>query len=325
MLNNKTILITGGTGSFGQKCTEIILQKYEPKKLIIFSRDEFKQSEMQKCFNDKEYPCMRYFIGDIRDEKRLHRAFSGVDYIIHAAALKQVPSAEYNPSEAIQTNVIGAMNIIDAAIDCKVKKVLSLSTDKAVNPTNLYGATKLCMEKLMISGNSYSTPGNTIFSAVRYGNVVGSRGSVIPLFNNLKTTKELPITHLDMTRFWITLEQSVNFILDKLEVMEGGEIFVPKIPVAKITDIAEAICPDCKFKVIGIRSGEKIHETLISSHESKNVKEYMNFFVILPEFKFWSVTNKWNEGKNQTNEFEYSSNKSFNKILTQNEILEMIT
>ncbi len=256
MLNDKTILITGGTGSFGKKCTEIILKVYKPKKLIIFSRDELKQFEMAQIFSDKQYPCMRYFIGDVRDKERLYRAFNGVDYVIHAAALKQVPSAEYNPFEAVKTNILGAENVINVAIDKGVKKVIALSTDKAANPINLYGATKLCSDKLFIAGNSYVGKDDTIFSVVRYGNVVGSRGSVIPFFLKQRETGVLPITDPRMTRFWITLEQGVNFVLNCLERMVGGELFVPKIPSMNIMDLVKAIAPECKTKIIGIRPGK---------------------------------------------------------------------
>ncbi len=309
IFDDKVILITGGTGSFGKKCTEIILKNYKPKKLIIFSRDELKQFEMSQKFSDREYPCMRYFIGDVRNKERLHRAFSGVDYVIHAAALKQVPAAEYNPSEAVLTNITGGQNIIDAAIDSGVKRVIALSTDKAVNPINLYGATKLCSEKLFIAGNSYSAPEKTKFGVVRYGNVVGSRGSVIPFFNEKSKTGSLPITDPRMTRFWITLEQSVNFVLDRLQDMHGGEVFIPKIPSMKIMDLAEAICPKCETEIVGIRPGEKIHETLISSDDARNVIELNDFFIIPPAFRFWGGNN-WGEGVPVAEDFEYTSDKN---------------
>ena len=248
MLDGKNILITGGTGSFGKKCTEIILKRYKPNKVIIFSRDELKQFEMAQVFSDTIYPCMRYFIGDVRDKERLYRAFHGVDYVIHAAALKQVPAAEYNPFEAVKTNILGAQNVINVAIDQKVKRVIALSTDKAANPINLYGATKLCSDKLFIAGNTYVGRDETSFGVVRYGNVFGSRGSVIPFFLKQKETGVLPITDPKMTRFWITLEQGVNFVLQCLDRMVGGELFVPKIPSMKIIDLARAICPDCEKK-----------------------------------------------------------------------------
>jgi len=320
MLNNKVILITGGTGSFGKKCTEIILNRYEPKKVIIFSRDELKQFEMKQIFDEKSYPCMRYFIGDIRNKERLYRAFFGVDYIIHAAALKQVPALEYNPFEGIETNIIGAQNIIDAAIDRKVKKVIFISTDKAVNPINLYGATKLCAEKLFVAGNSYAG-GTTKFSVVRYGNVVGSRGSVIPLFLKYKQTGKLPITDLRMTRFWITLEQGVNFTLSCLEKMHGGEIFVPKIPSMKIVDLAKAICPKCKLETNGIRPGEKINEVLISKDESRRAIDMGSFFVIKPNFPFWKIEN-W-KGNSLPEDYEYRSDTN-EKWLSVEELQNMI-
>jgi len=253
MFKDKVLLITGGTGSFGRKCTQIILNKYNPTKLIIFSRDELKQYEMAEQFPSSKYKCMRYFIGDIRDKERLYRAFHEVDYVIHAAALKQVPAAEYNPFEAIKTNIIGSQNVINVAIDQKVKRVIALSTDKAANPINLYGASKLCADKLFISANSYVKRNQTQFSVVRYGNVVGSRGSVIPFFHQKRGTGVLPITDPRMTRFWITLEQGVIFVLKCLKRMVGGEIFVPKIPSMNIMDLAKAIAPECKTETVGIR------------------------------------------------------------------------
>ena len=280
MLNDKTILITGGTGSFGKKCIEIILKDYKPRKLIIFSRDELKQFEMSQHWNPKKYPCIRYFLGDVRDKERLMRAFNGVDYVIHAAALKQVPAAEYNPVECIKTNINGAMNIIDAALFNKVKKVVALSTDKACNPVNLYGATKLCSDKLFVAATSYAGSDETVFAVVRYGNVVGSRGSVVPFFKERAQTGVLPITDERMTRFWITLDQSVHFVLKTLEVSKGAEIFVPKIPATKIVDLATAIAPECSHEIVGIRPGEKIHETLIGEDEGRNTIEYKECYVI---------------------------------------------
>ena len=255
MLDNKVILITGGTGSFGKKCTEIILKRYKPKRLIVFSRDELKQFEMSQVFPSSKYECMRYFIGDVRDKERLYRAFQGVDYVIHAAALKQVPAAEYNPFEAVKTNIIGAQNVINVAIDQGVRRVIALSTDKAANPINLYGATKLCADKLFIAGNAYVGRDHTIFSVVRYGNVVGSRGSVIPFFIKQSEYGWLTITDPRMTRFWITLEQGVEFVLWCLENMCGGELFVPKIPSMNIMDLAKAIAPECETRIGGIRPG----------------------------------------------------------------------
>ena len=284
MLNDKAILITGGTGSFGHKFTEILLKNYEPKKIIILSRDEFKQYQMAKKFSDRKYP-IRYFLGDVRDKDRLFRAFEGIDYVVHAAALKQVPALEYNPTEAVKTNVVGADNIVDAAIDARVKKVITLSTDKAVNPINLYGATKLVAEKIFIAANAYAG-GRVKFAVVRYGNVVGSRASVIPLFLKLKQqgAQEFPITDVRMTRFWITLEQGVNLVLKALKEAEGGEVFVPKIPSMKITDVASAIDPNLKFRITGIRPGEKIHETLISEDEARATRLFDKIYVILPQF-----------------------------------------
>ncbi len=287
MFNDKTILITGGTGSFGKKCTEIILKRYKPKKLIIFSRDELKQFEMAQTFSDKKYSCVRYFIGDVRDKERLYRAFQGVDYIIHAAALKQVPTAEYNPFEAVKTNIIGAENIINAAIDKGVKKIIALSTDKAANPINLYGATKLCSDKLFIAGNAYVGREDAVFSVVRYGNVVGSRGSVVPFFLKQKETGVLTITDPRMTRFWITLEQGVDFVLSCLERMVGGELFVPKIPSMNIMDLAKAIAPECETKIIGIRPGEKLHEVMVPKDEARMTLDFGTHYVIQPDFRFF--------------------------------------
>jgi UDP-N-acetylglucosamine 4,6-dehydratase len=280
MLNGKAILITGGTGSFGKKMVQVILEEYKPEKLIIFSRDELKQFEMSQRWSMKKYPCIRYFLGDVRDKERLNRAFHNVDYVIHAAALKQVPAAEYNPEEFIKTNITGAMNIIDAALLNKVKKVIALSTDKACNPINLYGATKLCADKLFVAANVYTGEGKTIFSVVRYGNVVGSRGSVIPFFKERAKTGLLPITDTRMTRFWITLDQSVHFVIKVLELAKGAEIFVPKIPSMSIVDLAKAIAPDCSHKVTGIRPGEKMHESLIGEDEGRNTIEYNECYVI---------------------------------------------
>lgn len=308
MLNGKTILITGGTGSFGRKFVEIVLNHFKPKRLIIFSRDELKQFEMQQTFSQDKYPCLRYFIGDVRDKDRLYRAFSGVDYVVHAAALKQVPAAEYNPFEAVKTNIIGTQHVIDAAIDSGVQRVIALSTDKAVSPVNLYGATKLCLEKLVVAGNAYAG-GRTRFSVVRYGNVVGSRGSVIPLFLKQKETGVLTITDERMTRFWITLEQGVSFVLHCLEAMYGGEVFVPKIPSMRIIDLARAICPGCEVKYTGIRPGEKIHEVLISRDEARNTLDVGKFYVIKPAFPYWT-TGSWSKGRPVPEEWEYTSDKN---------------
>ncbi len=308
MLNGKNIIITGGTGSFGKKFTRFILDNYKPNKLIIFSRDELKQFDMQAEFSTEKYPCLRYFIGDVRDKDRLYRAFDGVDIVIHAAALKQVPAAEYNPIEAIKTNINGAINVIDAALDKSIEKVIALSTDKAANPINLYGATKLCSDKLFVSANSYSGQKNTHFAVVRYGNVVGSRGSVVPFFQKMKDTGILPITDARMTRFWITLEQAVRFIIDSLERMHGGEIFVPKIPSLNIMDLAKAIAPNCEYKFVGIRAGEKLHEIMIPEDDARRTLEFDNFFVIQPEHHFWEIENtNYQHGKTCPDGFKYSS------------------
>ncbi len=329
MLNGRVILITGGTGSFGKKCTEILLKRYKLKKLIIFSRDEFKQFQLQKIFPTGKYP-IRYFIGDIRDEERLYRAFDGVDYVIHAAALKQVPAAEYNPFEAVKTNILGAQNIVEAALDRGVKKVIAISTDKAVSPINLYGATKLAMEKLLVAANSYVGVHETLFSVARYGNVVGSRGSVIPFFLKLarEGKKEFPVTDERMTRFWITLEQGVELVLTALEEAVGGEIFVPNIPSMKLTDLARAISPDCKFNVIGIRPGEKIHESLISEDEGRNTvmfeKNGKKIFVILPQYFFETKNRiKYTSLEKMPEGFSYRSNTN-DRWLTIDELKELI-
>ena len=323
MLNDKRILITGGTGSFGKKCTEIIFKKYKPKKVIIFSRDELKQYEMSRKFSTKDYP-INYFIGDVRDRERLYRAFYGVDYVIHAAALKQVPACERNPFEAVKTNVLGAENIINAAIDRGVRRVIGLSTDKAANPVNLYGATKLCSDKLFIGGNSYSPAGGTRFSVVRYGNVVGSRGSVIPFFLKMRETSSIPITDPRMTRFWVTLEVCVNFVFKCFEIMNGGEIFVPKIPSMNIVDLANAIAPNCKHKIVGIRPGEKINEELIPESDSRHTLEYDDFFIVEPEFKWWSNQKHIdNGGKPVPEGFVYASNLN-EKWLSVDEMREIV-
>jgi UDP-N-acetylglucosamine 4,6-dehydratase/5-epimerase len=277
-----TVLVTGGTGSFGRKFTEIVLDELQPKKLIVFSRDELKQHEMRQRFPDVGDSPTRYFLGDVRDRERLYRAFYGVDVVVHAAALKQVPACEYNPFEAILTNIMGAKNVLDAAIDCGVKRVLAISTDKAVNPVNLYGATKLCAEKLFVDGNAYAGDRPTRFSCARYGNVVASRGSVIPIFLEQRKNGRITITDPNMTRFWITLEQGVRFVVRSIEEMVGGEIFVPKIPSMNIVDLARALAPDCEIDVVGVRPGEKVHEVLVSDEESTHAVELDDRFVILP-------------------------------------------
>ena len=322
MLTGKTILITGGTGSFGKKCTDMILKEYKPKKLIIFSRDEYKQFEMAQEFSVNEYSCLRYFIGDVRDKERLNRAFDGVDFVIHAAALKHVPIAEYNPFEAVKTNIIGAQNVINAAIDQGVKKVIALSTDKATNPINLYGATKLCSDKLFIAGNSYGQD-HTIFSVVRYGNVVGSRGSVIPFFLKKKETGVLPITDSRMTRFWLTLEQGVNFVFDCLDSMVGGELYVPKIPSMNIMDLATAVAPKCKTEIVGIRPGEKLHEVMITKDDARNTVEFDNYYMIKPEFRYFTRRFKNNDNQDMKPDFEYNSETNPWR-LTVKELREMI-
>ena len=324
MLNGKTILITGGTGSFGKKCTEIILKKYNPEKLIIFSRDELKQFEMSQVFSENEYPCIRYFIGDVRDKDRLYRVFDGVDYVIHAAALKQIPAAERNPFEVINTNIIGAQNVINAAIDRGVKKIIALSTDKAANPINLYGATKLCSDKLFVSGNTYSGWHGSRFSVVRYGNVIGSRGSVIPFFKKMKETGRIPITDSRMTRFWITLEQGVEFVIKCIDICIGGELLVPKIPSMNIMDLANAIAPDCEYEIVGIRPGEKLHEVMITEDDSRHTLEFDEYYVVEPEFHSWSNERHVNNGGKAVKEgFLYASNLN-DKWLTIEELRSLI-
>lgn len=288
MLDGKHILITGATGSFGKKFVETVLSRFKPARLIVFSRDELKQHDMAQTFPTGPDSPMRYFLGDVRDPERLRRAFAGVDIVVHAAALKQVPAAEYNPFEFVKTNVLGAQNIINAAIDQKVGKVIALSTDKAANPVNLYGATKLCSDKLFIAGNAYVGREQTSFSLVRYGNVMGSRGSVIPLFMRQRPSGRLTVTDPAMTRFWITLQQSVDFVLDCLERMSGGEIFVPKIPSMNIMDLAQAICPECTVENIGIRPGEKLHELMITPEDSRTAVEMPGHYVILPQVRYSS-------------------------------------
>jgi len=323
MLNNRNILITGGTGSFGQKCVETILKRYTPNRLIIFSRDELKQFEMSQIFNEKDYDCIRYFIGDIRDKERLYRAFKGVDVVIHAAALKQVPAAEYNPLEAIKTNILGSQNIIEAAIDRGVKRVLALSTDKAANPINLYGATKLCSDKLFVAGNSYVGSDETRFAVVRYGNVVGSRGSVIPFFMKKRAEGVLPVTDPRMTRFWITLQQGVDFVLSSLERMVGGEVFVPKIPSMNIMDLAKAIGPECKTEIVGIRPGEKLHEVMVPRDDAHNTLEFDDYYVIKPPFRFFCRRFSADGGRPVPEDFEYSSGTN-PQWMTEQDLKDMI-
>ena len=325
MLNKKSILITGGTGSFGRARVRHILKKYKKiRRLVIFSRDELKQFEMEKEFSVKKYPCMRYFIGDVRDSERLTVALRDIDYVIHAAALKQVPTAEYNPIETIKTNIIGAQNLIEASLKNKVQKLIALSTDKASSPINLYGATKLCSDKLFIAANNIKGKKKISFSIVRYGNVMGSRGSVIPVFLNSKKTGTLLITDNRMTRFNLTLSQSVEMVEWALKNSIGGEIFVPKIPSYKILDLAKAICPNCKIKIIGIRSGEKLHEELVSIGESQNTLETKNYFIILPtqEDSFLNSFKKKFKAKKVKKEFSYRSNN--NRFLSVAELKNLI-
>ncbi|MDB4303288.1 UDP-N-acetylglucosamine 4,6-dehydratase (inverting) [Desulfosarcina sp.] len=326
MFNNKNILITGGTGSFGKKCVRSLLERYQPSRLIVYSRDELKQFEMQQEFNT---PCMRYFIGDVRDQERMSQAMDGVDYVIHAAALKQVPAAEYNPMECIKTNIHGAENVIKAALANDVIKVIALSTDKAANPINLYGATKLASDKLFVAANNMAGGHPTRFSVVRYGNVVGSRGSVVPFFKKLIAdgTDHLPITHEEMTRFWITLQQGVDFVLKNFESMHGGEIFIPKIPSARITDLATSLAPNLPQKIIGIRPGEKIHEIMCPADDSHLTIEFEDHYVISPSITFQSGNNDFKlnamgEKGNQVEQgFEYNSGKN-EHFLSINELKE---
>ena len=324
MLNNKTILITGGTGSFGKCFTKYVLTHYEPKKIIIYSRDEFKQFLMA---NDlKEYESkLRFFIGDVRDKERLERAFEGVDYVIHAAAMKQVPACEYNPNEAIKTNIHGAQNVIDAALDKGVSKVVALSTDKAVNPVNLYGGTKLVSDKLFIAANAYAGNKDISFSIVRYGNVAGSRGSVIPFFQNLinRGDQKLPITDYRMTRFWISLTQGVELVIKALEEAKGGETFISKIPSFKITDLAQAMMPGCEMPEVGIREGEKLHEIMVTVEDFMTTYEYDKHFIVYPQM-VWSETKRpIPTGKKVEDGFSYSSDNN-TEWLTIDEMKELL-
>ncbi len=328
MLNNKAILVTGGTGSFGKEFTRYVLNHYDPKKIIIYSRDEFKQFIMQNDFK-KEFPDkfdkLRFFIGDVRDCDRLKRAMEGVDYVIHAAALKQVPACEYNPSEAIKTNINGAMNVIDAALATGVKKVVALSTDKAVNPVNLYGGTKLVSDKLFIAANAYAGSKDINFSIVRYGNVAGSRGSVIPFFNDRinKGEKSMPITDYRMTRFWISLEQGVELVIKALLEARGGETFISKIPSFKITDLAEAMLPGCEKPEVGIREGEKLHEIMVTVEDSMTTYEYDKHFIVYPQMVFNSKQTIIPGGKKVPEGFSYSSGNN-TEWLSVEEIRELL-
>ncbi|MBF7044563.1 UDP-N-acetylglucosamine 4,6-dehydratase (inverting) [Campylobacter volucris] len=328
MFNGKSILITGGTGSFGKTYTKTLLKKYKPKKIIIYSRDELKQFEMAREYSDS---CMRYFIGDVRDKERLSVAMKDVDFVIHAAAMKHVPIAEYNPMECIKTNINGAQNVIDACLENNVEKCIALSTDKACNPINLYGATKLASDKLFVAANNIAGSSHTKFSVARYGNVVGSRGSVVPFFKKLieNGAKELPITDERMTRFWISLEDGVNFVLNNFEIMHGGEVFVPKIPSMKIVDLAKTMAPNLKHKIIGIRAGEKLHEIMISSDDSHLTYEFKNYYAISPSIQFntidvdFSINAQNEKGKKVQDGFSYSSDNN-TKWVSKEELLDII-
>lgn len=317
----QTVLVTGGTGSFGKACIRILLDEFKPEKVIVFSRDELKQHEMREAGFDQ--PNLRYFIGDIRDQDRLKRAMDGVDVVIHAAALKQVPACEYNPMEAIKTNILGTANVIEAALETGVQKMLTLSTDKAVSPVNLYGATKLAAEKLTVQSNAYSGERPTRFACVRYGNVVGSRGSVVPIFLRQREAGQLSITDERMTRFWLSLEQGVRFVLNCIEQMQGGEVFVPKLPSTTITDLAKAIAPKAKVDVVGIRPGEKLHEVLISEDEARTAIELKDMYVIQPSQGPFFVHSWDGKGKRLADGFYYASNEN-EHMLTPTEIQEMI-
>lgn len=318
---DKKILVTGGTGSFGKRFVEVMLKEYHPARLIVYSRDELKQHEMRMAGFD--HPNLRYFIGDVRDLPRLRRAFNGVDIVVHAAALKQVPACEYNPMEAIKTNILGSSNVVDAALDAGVKKVLALSTDKAVNPVNLYGATKLAAEKLLVQSNAYAGGMTTRFSCVRYGNVVGSRGSVVPLFIKQRETGTVTLTDERMTRFWISLDQGVRFVIRCIEQMQGGEVFVPKIPSMKMTDLAEAVAPGAEVNVIGIRPGEKLHEVLISEDESRTTVELEDMYVVQPAAALW-FGHYWSEiGKPLQDGYHYASDNN-TEWLTLEDIQKMV-
>ncbi|MGA7366139.1 MAG: UDP-N-acetylglucosamine 4,6-dehydratase (inverting) [Candidatus Sulfotelmatobacter sp.] len=319
--SEQVVLVTGGTGSFGKKFVETMLKEYHPKRLVIFSRDELKQHDMRASGMD--HPSLRYFIGDVRDAGRLERAFAGVTVVVHAAALKQVPACEYNPFEAIQTNIIGGRNVIDAAINQGVHRVLALSTDKAVNPINLYGATKLCAEKMFVQANAYAGSQDARFACARYGNVVGSRGSVIPVFLEQRKTGKITITDARMTRFWITLDRGVKFVIRCIEEMHGGEIFVPKIPSMRMADLAETIAPGCEIEVIGIRPGEKLHEVLVSEDEARNTVEVEGMYVIRPSHPWWSGEN-WVSGRALLEGFRYTSDTN-SSWLTNDQLQELVS
>ena len=314
-VRGKSVLVTGGTGSFGRKFVEIAL-KARPKRLVVYSRDEYKQHQMQRQF---DHPAMRYFIGDVRDADRLRRAMHGIDVVVHAAALKQVPAIEYNPFEAVKTNIVGAENVINSAIDCRVPKVVALSSDKAVNPINMYGATKLCADKMFVAGNSYAGAERTVFGVVRYGNVIGSRGSVVEVFKRLRENGTVPVTDERMTRFWITLEQGVRFVMAAIRDMRGGEIFVPKIPSMRILDLVKAVAPGRKIRIIGIRPGEKLHEVLLTEDDASHTVEQPDRYVILPEF----FSARRPKGRKVPPQFRYSSDKN-TSWLTVKELVRIV-
>lgn len=307
--DGKSILVTGGTGTFGKQFVATLLERYRCRRLVVFSRDELKQHEMRLVMPDGQGSPLRYFIGDVRDSNRLRRAFNGVDIVVHAAALKQVPACEYNPIEAIETNITGARNVVDAALDCGVSRVIAISTDKAVNPINIYGATKLCAEKLVVHANAYSGSGETRFAVCRYGNVVGSRGSVIPVFRAQQETGRITVTDERMTRFWITLRQGVDFVLQSLESMSGGEIFVPKIPSMNIVDLAKTVAPGCEIDVIGIRPGEKLHEVLLSADEARTALEHDGQYIVYPP-DTWTRSGDTLDGKAPPEGFAYTSDQN---------------
>ncbi|MCL1917793.1 MAG: UDP-N-acetylglucosamine 4,6-dehydratase (inverting) [Peptococcaceae bacterium] len=327
MLKNQSILVTGGTGSFGHYFAEYILEHHEPHKIVIYSRDEYKQFHMREKLK-KHAPQLRFFIGDVRDKDRLRRAFDGIDYVIHAAAMKQVPACEYNPNEAIQTNIHGAMNVVECALDMGVKRVIALSTDKAVSPVNLYGGTKLVSDKLFIAANAYAGNKDVRFAIVRYGNVAGSRGSVIPYFRQLiaQNQDELPITDGRMTRFWISLEEGVELVLKALMESKGGETFISKIPSFKITDLLEAMCPNCKMREIGIREGEKLHEVMVTTEDSRHTYEYDKHYIVYPHVEWWSPTKVIPGGQGVEAGFEYNSgtNKEWLSVEDLTELLKTV-
>lgn len=320
IFTGKNILITGGTGSFGKEFARIVLSEYSPRKLVVYSRDEMKQFEMQGMYEKEKR--IKFVIGDVRDKQRLALAMKEIDYIVHAAALKIVPAMECNPSEAVRTNILGAMNIIEAALEQKVRKVIALSTDKACNPINLYGATKLCSDKLFVAANSFGGRQGTKFAVVRYGNVVGSRGSVVPFFKEKRKAGVIPVTDKRMTRFWITLEQGVRFVIKNFGRMQGGEVFVPKIPSMNILDLAKTIAPECKIKIIGIRPGEKMHEVMISTDDARNTIEFEDCFVIKPEFSWWSDKH-YSQTHQVAENFSYTSDAN-KRWLSKPELSDML-